>query len=360
MKKQIAIFSSAINAYSETFVQSHKNINANIHFYFDGSIPKQLENNGYIFTKPTLLQRLLKSDINTLKLKALKKSLILNRIDKVLVEFGTNAARVYKLLNEMGIPYVVIFHGYDAFVYKVIEENKIAYKEIFDSAQCIIAVSLLMKDELINLGCPENKIIHSPCGPNSKFAHVDPKFTEKSFLSVGRFVSKKAHYLTILAFNEVLKKHPDAKLYLAGDGELIEACLNIVNSLKIKKNVCFLGVIDIDQHIELLNKCYGYVQHSITALNGDKEGTPVSILEASLAGIPVISTRHSGIMDVIIEGKTGYLVDEFDIDMMANKMIAILDNRNLAMDLGQKGKTFIKEKFSLNHHITAIEKALNI
>src|SRR5690606_25159636 len=149
-----------------------------------------------------------------------------------------------------------------------------------------------------------------------------PQFTEKSFLSVGRFVSKKAHYLTILAFNEVLKKHPDAKLYLAGDGDLYEACINITNSLKIQNNVCFLGVIEIDQYLELLNKCYGYVQHSITALNGDKEGTPVSILEASIAGIPVISTRHSGIKDVIIEGKTGYLVDEFDINKMAESMSA--------------------------------------
>src|SRR5690606_38450958 len=114
------------------------------------------------------------------------------------------------------------------------------------------------------------------------------------------------------------------------------------------------------QYLELLNKCYGYVQHSITALNGDKEGTPVSILEASIAGIPVISTRHSGIKDVIIEGKTGYLVDEFDINKMAESMSAILDDRDLAMHLGQEGKKFVLHNFSINRHIAAIEKALNI
>ncbi len=97
---------------------------------------------------------------------------------------------------------------------------------------------------------------------------------------------------------------------------------------------------------------------TITATNGDMEGTPVAVLEASAAGIPVISTRHGGLVDVIIENETGLLVDEHDVDGMANKIITLIENPKLAMELGKKAKEYVKCNFSMQKHLEILTNAV--
>jgi glycosyltransferase involved in cell wall biosynthesis len=105
------------------------------------------------------------------------------------------------------------------------------------------------------------------------------------------------------------------------------------------------------------------VQHSVTALNGDQEGTPVAIMEASAAGLPVIATLHAGIPDVIIDGTTGFLVPEHDVDAMSEKMLSLLENKTLAKQFGNNGKERIKIHFSLKRYLDVIDdvivKAIN-
>ena len=71
--------------------------------------------------------------------------------------------------------------------------------------------------------------------------------------------------------------------------------------------------------------------------NGDSEGTPVAILEAAAAGLPVISTLHAGIPDVIEDGKNGFIVEEHDVDGMARCMIEILESPDEARRMGKAG-----------------------
>lgn len=108
-----------------------------------------------------------------------------------------------------------------------------------------------------------------------------------------------------------------------------------------------------------LEKALAFVQHSITAINGDQEGTPVAILEASAAGLPVISTFHAGIPDVIINEETGLLVNEHDVEGMAQKMILLLQNNELAKTLGKNGKERIQTNFSQARHLHVIDDLIN-
>jgi glycosyltransferase involved in cell wall biosynthesis len=85
----------------------------------------------------------------------------------------------------------------------------------------------------------------------------------------------------------------------------------------------------------------------------------VAILEASAAGLPVISTIHAGIPDVINNGTTGLLSEEHDVDTMANNMIRLLNNPDLAKQLGAAGKEHIKKYFSLERHINELQKVIN-
>ena len=100
------------------------------------------------------------------------------------------------------------------------------------------------------------------------------------------------------------------------------------------------------------------MQHSITANNGDMEGTPLAVLEASAAGIPVISTNHAGIPDVVIDEKTGFLVNEHDVDGMAQKMMLLLNDVEKAKIMGNEGKVLIKAHFSLDNYIETLNKII--
>ena len=355
---RIAIVSPKRNAYSETFIQSHRKIPGfEIKFYYEGNLPRKLEGEGMLVSmKPVqrlrrgIMQIFFKSDRNATRI-ALEKSLKKNKIKCVLAEYGMTGAALYELCEKLKIPLIVHFHGMDAVADEIIEKYEVRYKAMFQIACKVIAVSHVMEEKLIVLGCPEEKLVYNPYGPNDRFFQIEPTYSDKLLLGLGRFVDKKAPYYTVLAFKEALKPHPDARLVMGGNGPLLNTCINLVNYLGISKNVDFPGVLDHAQFESYLKRSRAFVQHSITARNGDMEGSPVAVMEASAAGLPVISTRHAGIPEVIEDRKTGFVVDEHDVAGMAKAMIEVLNSRRLAREMGQSGKERMKRQFSLQKHL---------
>lgn len=285
-------------------------------------------------------------------------SLRKNKPDVVLAEYGTTAAEILHFVHVLQIPLVVHFHGFDASIKEVVKENMEKYRKVFKYASSIISVSNVMTQKLIGFGCPEFKIIKNCCGPNDHFFDLNPEYMKPVMVSVGRFVEKKAPHLTILAFSEALKKFPNAKLRMAGDGILKPICLDLVKYLKIEGSVTFLGVLSPEEIMEEMKNALVYVQHSKTAVNGDMEGTPVGILEAQAAALPVISTYHAGIPDVVIHGETGFLVNESDVTAMAYFMVKILESHSEAKKMGEAGRKRIRENFTMEKHISIIQKVL--
>lgn len=361
-KNRIAIVSPSQNAYSETFIQEQKKgLKGNIYYYFKGQVPTCLEGFGKLGNKrisySIKIKRKLGFESLSIAETAFMNSLQENEIQIVLAQYGTTAYKIVNVCKKANIPLITHFHGYDASVESVIKDCNY-YKEVFDYSTYVIAVSISMKKKIIELGCPREKVIYNACAPNDLFLNIVPKFSQLNFISLGRFVNKKAPYNTILAFKKVYDLFPEARLIIGGEGELLEPCFNIIKALKLEKAVLLPGVIDRAQFIEYLSKGLAFVQHSVTAFNGDQEGTPVSVLEASAAGLPVISTKHAGICDVIIDGETGFLVAEHDVDAMAEKMILLLENIGLAEKLGINGKERIKTNFTLKKHLSVIDNLI--
>ena len=362
MKKNIALISPNQNAYSETFIQAHKNyFDANVFYYYDRMT--QLEKEGEIsLSKWRRGIRLLKLYLGIKQPQAWEIAMInsfkKHRIDKVYAEYGTTGVEIMPVCKKMNIPLIVNFHGFDASIHSVLENFEKQYKELFDYAEHIVVVSKLMQKKLISWGANPPKITYTPCAPNDSFLELNPAFSENAFIAVGRFVDKKAPYYTILAFQKVLSKYPDAKLYLCGDGLLYDVCVNLVNYLKISNNVLFLGSISAKELKAIYERVSGFVQHSVTAQNGDMEGTPVAVLEACAAGLPVISTKHAGIPDVVQHEKTGLLVEEHDVEQMAEYMMCLLENKDYAKSLGAAGRELVKANFTLGHHIGILNKLL--
>ncbi|MGJ8551131.1 glycosyltransferase [Winogradskyella wichelsiae] len=359
----IAIFSPSQNPYSETFIQAHKNdLKGNVFYYYGSKSFIQLEGSERLVSewetfRFRIKRKLKKYSFSYVNEESVMVSLKKNKIDVVLVEYGPHAHNLLRILKTVDIPFVVHFHGYDASMRDTIKKH-CNYKAVFASAKKVVAVSKVMEAKLLTLGCPKEKLIYNVYGPQKVFESVVPKFLKKQFVGIGRFTDKKAPYYTIMAFKEVIKKHPDAKLLLAGDGVLMNVCVNLVQHYGLERHVEFLGVITPEAYRDLLKESLAFVQHSITATSGDMEGTPLAVLEASVAGLPVIATYHAGIPDVIEHGKTGLLSDEHDVEGMAVNMFRVLEDVSLAKSLGQAGKKHILEHYNLEKHINNLQSIL--
>lgn len=359
----IALISPSKNAYSETFIQAHKTLLNGEKYYYYGSIQNRiLEGKGNLVRGKKkiyyqLKRKVLKKSNTWYYLQFLLDSFKKNKIQIILAEYGPTAHQILPVVKELNLPLIVHFHGFDASVSEVLQNN-FNYKDIFGYASFIVVVSKKMYQDLMHLGCSESKLVYNVYGPRDEFLKVQPRFLKDQFIAVGRFVDKKAPYYLILSFLEVVKEYPEAKLYIAGKGVLWNACKNLIAALGLEDKIFLLGVISPETYRQYLGESLAFVQHSIIAENGDSEGTPVAILEASAAGIPVIGTYHAGIPDVIKNKETGLLVEEHDYEGMAENMLELLRNKNYAKELGMKGKARIENHFSIGRHIDILDELL--
>ena len=145
---------------------------------------------------------------------------------------------------------------------------------------------------------------------------------------------------------------------MAGDGPLLDSCKELVQELGLEKSVFFPGILQPEMVVGFLQKALAFVQHSITAPSGDSEGSPVSIMEASAAGLPVISTLHAGIPEIILNGTTGILVHEKDIVNMAEAMVTLIENKELAKTMGEAGRERIRNNYHMDRYIATLRQVL--
>lgn len=273
-----------------------------------------------------------------------------HEVDCLLVEFGNMGAAVCPSAVKLGMPLVVHFHGHDAHLLPLLtDELRAKYDFMFQHAAGILVVSRYMEKTLLEMGCPPRKLTYNPYGPRESFYEVKPDY-RPTVLSVGRFTDIKANYLVLLAFRDALKTCPEARLVMAGDGELLETCQTLAQVWRISDRVSFPGPVPHAEVPRLFAEACCFAQHSVTPSYGDAEGTPNTILEAGAAALPVVSTRHAGIPDVVIEGKTGFLVDELDVEGMAAHLVSLLKDPEQCRKKGAAAREHIRENFSSDQH----------
>jgi colanic acid/amylovoran biosynthesis glycosyltransferase len=271
----------------------------------------------------------------------------------VLAEYGPVAAEVDEGCMRAGVPLVVHFHGYDAFRNDVLEQYGESYDLIFRRGRPIVVVSEGMRRQLIALGATERQLHLNPYGVDlDVFQPGEP--TRGLVVAVGRLVDKKAPELTVLAFSRVLERVPEARLVMVGDGPLRPVVERLVAALRIQDRVDLPGAQDHAHVAELVRRAEVFMQHSVIAANGDREGTPVVILEAGAAGVPVVATRHEGIAEAVLDGETGLLVEEGDVEGMASAVAALLTDRERARRLGRAARSRVEEKYSMQASIEGL------
>ena len=360
-KYKIAILTPSINSYSETFIKAHiDGIHGEKDVFYGGELPR-FHNKGKIQSENFWICKLKNLIFNTAFSQdewSVIKTIKAEKIQLIFIEYGTTAARVYKLIDYLKTPFVIHFHGFDISTHNLLSKNESCYKIMLPRASWIFAVSQSMQKKLRSLGAKEDKITCTPCGANEAYLNVVNTHEKNTFVTVGRFVEKKGPLYTIMAFHLLLNKGYKAKLKMIGDGLLKDLCVHYVKTHQLHEHIVFLGVLDIEGIATEFSKSICYVQHSITAQSGDQEGTPVSIMEAMLSGLPIIATNHGGIPDIVSEDR-GILTEEKDTLAMATAMEDCINHPEKFQNMGLNGKNFIRENHTLQIHLTKINEAIS-
>ncbi|MCI0411035.1 MAG: glycosyltransferase, partial [Acidobacteria bacterium] len=287
-KRFLCVISPQKFAYSETFIQAHINrLPAQVkllHGALHGSFFPALTGDDRPLL--SLFERaMVQISRNAFQVTptrfpnaALRRYLRRERIEAVLAEYGYTGASVSGACLQAGVPLIVHFHGSDAFRERYQEKYRLGYRQMFATAAAVIAVSREMEHRLAALGAPRDKLFYNPCGADtSLFSGADPGGSEPVFLAIGRFVETKAPHLTLVAFRRVVDACPDARLIMVGDGDLWGACKQLAKALELGDAVEFLGPRPHAEVAMMMRKARGYVQHSMRGVDGNSEGTPVTV-----------------------------------------------------------------------------------
>ena len=365
--KRVAILTPKSSDKVETFIKNHIDyLPFEKVIIYGGNKPYLLEGekenilSKRFFVLKNKIRKVLKLNLQDYRDYSLRKILKNKKIDLVFAEYLVTAAETLEVIKSLDIPLVTIALGYDISIYNILEKYKVKYVSLCEYASSIIVVSKHMSINLKSFNCPEFKIHYSPASPEKSFFEVQPHFQNKQLIAVGRFVEKKAPLVLINVFNLVCKSVPDANLIMAGDGPLLDRAKELAKYLNLKNKIFFPGRISQETQKQYLEDSFVFVQHSLLAPNGDSEGTPVAILEASAASLPIVSTYHAGIPNVVLHEHTGLLSKENDIETMAKNIIGILKSKDKAVIYGKNGKEFIQNNFSLEKHISDITNIINL
>lgn len=319
-----------------------------------------------------VLQGLLKKKTRTNTIAALNsklgqqaKSLLLASIaskqvkplvfDVILCHFGQNGVVANKL-RQIGVlegKVATIFHGFDISAKSALVKYQLDYQALFAQTELMLPISDKWKNKLISLGCEQEKITVHRMGIDLELFEFSsqPKAQPQSQLinskcltlfTVARFSEKKGLEYAIRALIH-LPEEVNCHYIIGGFGELEQSLKQLVIELYLTNKVTFLGPLTSVQVKERMQTADVFIQPSITADNGDMEGVPVAIMEAMAVGVPVISTFHSGIPELITHNEHGLLAKERDALALADNISCLYrDDGNLATKFRQNARLRIE------------------
>lgn len=270
---------------------------------------------------------------------------------------GYEAIKVARIAN---LPLIVSFYGYDISVAPRDRYWLEAYQELFKEANYFCVEGPFMKERLMDLGCPEQKIHLIRIGINiENYPYKERKIAEHhpiTILMAGRFVEKKGMKYGIRAVASVVNDIKDIELRIVGDGPLRNSLEDLVDDLKIRQHVKFTGFISQAQLIDEIYKAHIGLVPSVVAQNGDSEGgAPKVILEMQASGLPVVATTHADIPNVVVQNESAILVPERDVEALTAALCGLINSPNKWLKMGLIGANYIKGNFAMDKIVAQYE-----
>lgn len=285
---------------------------------------------------------------------ALIKQIKKNRPDIIhahwIIPQGLIAALVKKLY---GVPFLVTSHGGDVFAL----QGKLSLairRATLKNADKITVVSNAIKKEILTKIASNSTIEVVSMGvdsdrfnPTQKDNSIKEKYgIEGPFLLfVGRLVEKKGVRYLIESMPEIVKEFPKTKLLIIGRGTLEKELKDLTRKLESGENVIFTGEIANFELPKYYATADIFIGPSIIAEGGDREGLPVTFMEAMSCGAIIVTTDLEGNKDLILNNHSGFIISQRSTKHISDKVLELLKNRSLMSRIRNQAREIIVEKF---------------
>jgi colanic acid/amylovoran biosynthesis glycosyltransferase len=272
--------------------------------------------------------------------------------DIIHCQFGYEGFRgmAFRSLLAPDAKLITIFRGYDisSFVEK---KGAQIYQELFEVGDFFLANCDFFKQRAIQFGCDPKKIqvyrSGLDCDRFAFKARYLPEDGSVRLATTGRLVEKKGIEYVIRAVAKLLPVYPKLEYNIIGDGELKTNLQQLISDLKIDKQVHLLGWKNEKELIEILDRTHIFIAPSVTAKNGDRDA-PINVLKEAMAmGMPVISTYHGGITELVEDSISGFLVPERDADAIAEKLKLLLEKPEQWEKMGRAGRAYVETFYNI-------------
>ena len=282
-----------------------------------------------------------------------------NKIDVITTQDPLLTGLVgYLLRRRFNIPLNMQLHGnyldneFHLKSSKLFPILNIAGKSIVKKADCIRAVSSLVKDDLVSkIGISRERIVTFPVFTNidkfmssSKTTMVRDKYKrfDSIVIFIGSLIRRKNIEAFINAASEVVKSHPRTLFLIIGEGPEKMRLLNMVDRLGLRQNVKFKGKV-AHQYLPSY-----YQASNLFVLPSKEDGWGLVVVEALASGRPVIVSNACGTKDIVDRANCGFVFPANRPDILAQKIIYLLDNPKLGLEMGERGKEYVKQAMDIH------------
>jgi len=288
-------------------------------------------------------------------LKVLKE----NQVLLLHSHFGNRGYFDLALKQRLKIPQVTTFYGHDVSLLPQEERWRKRFKVFFEQGDLILAEGNYMKKTLLEMGCPDSKVRVQHLGIDcEKIPFIPRKMVDGQkvkILIAGTFREKKGITYALEAFARLVPKYKNIEVTLIGDAGRSQREINykneittIIDSRNIAAKVNYLGFLPYPAFIEEAKNNHIFLSPSIHPSDGETEGgAPVALIEMSAYGMPIVSTFHCDIPEVVIDGESGFLVKEKDTNGLAERLEHLINHPEIWESLGRTGRKHIEEEFNI-------------
>lgn len=165
---------------------------------------------------------------------------------------------------------------------------------------------------------------------------------------VGRLAPQKGHYFLLHAFQIFLKKYPNSKLIIIGEGVIKDNLKALAQKLKVDHATIWVGKLSQNEVFSY----YGMMD--LFSMPSLYEGFGLAAAEAMAAGVPVVASNIEGLNEIVVHGKTGYLVLPGDYVALADAMLRIFSKEGASKVIGHLGRENVKTHFSIEKYQQSI------
>lgn len=272
--------------------------------------------------------------------------------DVLVAHFGNMALRMQELrdLGAIDAPLITFFHGSDMSRF-VDQRGAKVYANLFEKGALMLPISELWQRKLLDLGCPPEKLLVHRMGVDLKLFEFRPRTlppgTVAQLFSVARLTEKKGLTYALEAMHLLRAQRRDFHYHVVGDGPLRGSLERKLQEYELSDFVTLHGWKSQEEVALLLREMHVCLAPSVTAADGDQEGVPVALMEAMAAGIPVVSTWHSGIPELVKDKLSGALVPERDPEALCAAVAQVLNTTEKWPEMTQAARAIVDREFNI-------------